>query len=239
MNLDKAKKYFKIWQPYFEINDKFSRLKWTVPESLLPIPKDIIEEVSNIIAKDYFERGDHKMSENMQTVGAGCWTLHESDSKALTETLKVISMTEENPKLKEIILEGLNNSNEIFSKDKVSNTSHLTISNALKIVATWNKQLPFNEKIHSLDWYLPESFLPYPKELILKALHKVIPLSRIFRLDKNDLKSMNLYLYRYERDGEAITHMYKLLKNIESNPELKKDLLSKLHDTKKKWEGIA
>lgn len=239
MDLTKAKELYKLWLPYIEINDKFSRLMWVVPKSLMPVPKGTLEDIMNIVAEDHFKKGNIELFNDIQNALVSAYSRHISDSEALTKMFKVISMTEENPKLKEGILESLNESNKIFSNGRVKNTSLLTISNSLKIIADWNMQLSFNEKIYSLGWYLPESFLPYPKELILKALHEVTPLSRIFKLDKNDLKSMNLYLYRYERDDEAITHMHKLLKNIESNPELKKGLLSKLHDTRKKWEGIA
>ncbi len=238
MDLGRAKEFFTIWQPYFEVNDKLKRLMWSIPESILPIPKDVIEEVSNVIAKDYFDHENYEMSENMQRVGIACWSTHESDGAAISSTAKLLEMVESNTELKKTLLKSLAEASTIWDKDKIKVNKDMSASEAQEIIGCWNLQMEFNEKIYALDWYLPESILPYPKAVIAEASKKVARnnlFKRLLNKSAVDQADPMFYLGRYKPDSEALTIMYQTLKRVESSPELKKELLDKLSKANKKW----
>jgi|JI6StandDraft_1071083.scaffolds.fasta_scaffold237635_2 histone H3/H4 len=59
MKQEEAKKIFKLWQEFAEINDKLGKVFRSVPVSFLPCPQENLEEALNIIAKNYYDIANH------------------------------------------------------------------------------------------------------------------------------------------------------------------------------------
>lgn len=94
-----------------ETADKFSKLMLTPPESFLPYPVAAIEEALNMIAKDYFDAGDKKMAETIQTTMASYLTgyfMSFSEGKMVTL---------DKPKTDEEMLEGMKKSLDLILSD--------------------------------------------------------------------------------------------------------------------------
>ena len=67
MTNQEAERIFKEWQEFAEINDKlFQLFSTSIPESFLPYSKEILEEVMNVVAKRYFDAGDHEATKLIQ-----------------------------------------------------------------------------------------------------------------------------------------------------------------------------
>lgn len=238
MDIREARRMFKICQPYFEINDKFVRLLWTVPDLLLPIPKVLVEEVFTTIANSYQHMGKELEKEYTETLGFDLFYRHKSCEEALSSMAKIISMTEADRELKANILLGLKESEEIFKKNKIKlkNPNQISAYEAQLVVKAWNGQKEFNEKIEALGWYLPESFLPYPRDVITESLRRVeTPIKRIINKFKDNHADKVLYLDRYCPDSMAITKMAKYLKELEENNSLKIAAINRLRDIYNKW----
>jgi hypothetical protein len=115
MTKEEARIIFKSWQDYMEIADKFDRLMLPIPESFLPYPADTLEEALNIIAKDFFDSGNMKMAETIQTTMASYLSPFffkgtegfTKDEEAITMMKKMLDMMEENPDLKKTLLNNL------------------------------------------------------------------------------------------------------------------------------------
>jgi hypothetical protein len=236
MNLSEAKKIFKIWQPYFETGDKLHRLFGVIPESLLPIPKKLIEEVSNLVAEDYFKNGDLQSSKSMQEVGITFWTSHVENNEALKSIAKLFKMFEESPSLLEAKLAGLDEAYLIWQKDKIKTSKAMSINEARAIIFAWDLQLEFNEKIDALDWYLPELLLPYTKAQIMEANSKLKknPVNLLKKRTRN-LSESSMYLHRYLPTKIALAELSKVIKRTESDATVKPDSLRRLLDTQLKW----
>ena len=110
-----------------ETADKFSKLMLTPPESFLPYPVKTLEEALNIVAKDYFDAGDKKMAETIQTTMASYLSSYfmsfedkklvalesaSADEKMLEGMKKTIDLILGDPLLKKTVLENLKKSQE-------------------------------------------------------------------------------------------------------------------------------
>lgn len=94
---------------------------------------------------------------------------------------------------------------------------------------------------------IPESFLPYPADVLEEALNIVAEHyfdSGNKRMSENIKESMAAYLTfsitnaqtgARLTDEEAITNMKKTLDLIEKNPELKKAILKSLKECQERW----
>jgi hypothetical protein len=68
VTLNEAYGIFSVWKNWhwpchFLLNSVFCA---TIPESFLPYPPDVLEEALNIVAKDFFDRGDIQTSKKIQ-----------------------------------------------------------------------------------------------------------------------------------------------------------------------------
>jgi hypothetical protein len=72
MTLDEANKIVNIWGIYLEYNSKINFLIFgaTVPESILPFPKSIIGEASNMIAEHHHKNGNQEAVNVIQATTA-------------------------------------------------------------------------------------------------------------------------------------------------------------------------
>jgi hypothetical protein len=117
MDLEKAKRVFKDWQKFVEINDKLGLIFSSIPKSFLPYPPDILEGAMNAVAEDYFNAGDHKTAEDIQN---SIVTLirYEDDSKALESMLKKLKIISEHPDLRDTYLNNLKRTRDSWAKLK-------------------------------------------------------------------------------------------------------------------------
>lgn len=127
MTKEEAEIVFDSWTNYMEIADKFSKLMLFVPESFLPYPADTLEEALNIIAKDFFDSGNNKMAETIQTTMASYLSPLSflkttegltKDEQAITMMKKMLDMMEENPDLKKKLLKDLKECQESWIKSR-------------------------------------------------------------------------------------------------------------------------
>lgn len=122
MTKEEAEIIFKSWREYQEINEKFNSLMLTPPESFLPYPVTVLEEALNIVAKKYFDTGDQKMFEAINTTMGQLSSYYistsedgkmivldsiKSDEDMLKGMKKVIDLTLSNQELKETLLQKL------------------------------------------------------------------------------------------------------------------------------------
>lgn len=101
MQFDEADKVFKTWSKWYWPCHFMLRAIFIgkIPESFLPYPKNVLEEALNIIAKDYYDKGDVETSRGIQGAIAYLGSYAE-DEKALEQA----SQTFFNPKMKETVL---------------------------------------------------------------------------------------------------------------------------------------
>jgi hypothetical protein len=111
MTKEEAQIIFQSWREYMETADKFSKLMLTPPESFLPYPVAVLEKALNIVAKEYFDNGDKKMAETIQTTMASYLTgyfMAFSDGKMVTL---------DRPKTDDDMLEGMKKSLDLILGD--------------------------------------------------------------------------------------------------------------------------
>jgi hypothetical protein len=118
MTFEEAEKIFKSWQGYMEIVDKLGKIFIQLPESFLPYPSDILEEALNIVAKDFFDNGNKKMSNTIQETMSGYLTMHTDDEVALASMHHSLELMSKHPKLKETYLETLKECQDFWLKKK-------------------------------------------------------------------------------------------------------------------------
>ena len=226
--MHEAKNIHDIWVNYFEINDKFSNLMWFVPESLSPYDIKVIEKAENLIARDYFDEGNYEFSEKVNITFASYSGVYMPDDEALRLSLNYFKMLESNPELKDGLLKKLADVNNSWKKNKVKigNIKDISLIEAYEVRRSWTELRKFNKKISILNWFLPESFLPYPKEAISEAIKKAKSLDKSQQETDSLLEPLN----RYIEDSKALTLTYKIINKIESNPSIKKDIINKLNN---------
>jgi hypothetical protein len=86
MTLDEASKIVRIWGVYLEYcqGRLMSLFHAQIPESLLPFPKDTIEEATNIVAEYHHNMGNQDQVKALQTAMA-VLLFYEDDEKALLQ----------------------------------------------------------------------------------------------------------------------------------------------------------
>ena len=113
MTLIEANEIFKVWKEWyypchFLLDSVFGP---EIPESFLPYPKDVLEEALNIVAKDFFDRGDIKTSKDIQKTMISIYHYLENE-KAWEKAAKLFS----NPEMMRAMLGFVEN----FKKDYIS-----------------------------------------------------------------------------------------------------------------------
>lgn len=104
------------------------------------------------------------------------------------------------------------------------------------------------EKFQCLMLRVPESFLPYPSDVLEEALNIIAKYyfdSGNQKMSENIKETMAFYLSPFfmtkeetgarRTDEEAITDMKKMLDLIEQDTKLKKALLKKLKESQDSW----
>lgn len=115
----------------------------------------------------------------------------------------------------------------------------MTNKEAVKIFIRWQKFLEFADKFNLLFTdCIPESFLPYPREVLIEALNIVADVhynSGDIQTTKDIQDTMARFLWPSKKDEEAIESMAKLFETVAVNPELKKSLLKSLKAGSNAW----
>lgn len=132
----------------------------------------------------------------------------------------------------------------------------MTNGEAGKIFDVWREYIEIAEKLHTIFHVVPESFLPYPADVLEKALNMVA--KDYFdagdkRMAKNIQEMMALHLMPYNitvengeltstneklTDEEVLGEMKKKLDLILSNPELKDAVLANLKRVRDSWAKV-
>ena len=118
MTKGEARKIFKSWQEYMEIADKLRKLFSSIPESFLPYPKEILEEAINMVAREYFDAGDKKMVNTIETTLAGFLWIHKGDGEAIDGMYRDLELMLRHPDLKKIKIKKLIERKEFWLKDR-------------------------------------------------------------------------------------------------------------------------
>jgi len=113
----------------------------------------------------------------------------------------------------------------------------MNFNEALKIYKKYQEHAEIHDKLTCIFAILPESFLPYPPNLIEEALNVIM--EELWK--DGDKKSIDIikeaqaFLISYENDTESLERMIKTLTFLEKNPELKKAKLDHLERSRKSW----
>lgn len=114
----------------------------------------------------------------------------------------------------------------------------MTLEEAKKIYKSWQDFMEIADKFLKLFLPVPESFLPYPSEVIEECLN----IMSKYYFDSGDKKCSDLiqetkclYLSRCKKDEEALVGMKKHLNFIFKHPKLTKTLIEKLHESRDSW----
>ncbi len=113
----------------------------------------------------------------------------------------------------------------------------MTRDEALVVFKSWQDHMEIFSKFVSLMLPIPESFLPYPADILEEALNIVAKNcfdSGNKTMSKTIQETMAFYL-PMQTDEEAITGMKKILDLIEQNDDLKKKVLKKLKECQESW----
>lgn len=128
MTKEEARIIFQSWQDYMEIADKFFRLHLHVPESFLPYPVEILEEALNIMAQEYFDVGDVRMSRMIQESMGGYLSgfynadgTKITDEESITNMKKMLDLIERDPELKKAVVKSLRESQDSWIKSRSRN----------------------------------------------------------------------------------------------------------------------
>jgi len=118
MVLEEAKKVFKSWQEYQEINDKLIKFFFFfgIPESFLPYPQEVLEEAINFVAKYYFDAGDHETSNDIRRT-IGFLAFYKKDKEVLDEIMNIKEVLKD-PSIQESIMDGLKKARDIWDESK-------------------------------------------------------------------------------------------------------------------------
>ncbi len=90
MNKEEAYKIYSVWKEYIEIGNKLNIIFRVVPESFLPYPVEVLKEALEIVTEDYFDSGNHRMSNNIKelmSVHLGGYYIHSSGVKLTDEEI--------------------------------------------------------------------------------------------------------------------------------------------------------
>ncbi len=113
----------------------------------------------------------------------------------------------------------------------------MTIDEARVIFKSWQDHMEIFSKFQSIMLPIPESFLPYPADVLEEALN--IFAKNYFDSGNKKMsaviqKSMAFCLPT-QTDEEALTQMKKMLDLIEQDDDLKKTVLKNLKECQDSW----
>jgi hypothetical protein len=116
----------------------------------------------------------------------------------------------------------------------------MTFTEAENIFKSWKEYVNFANKLSQIFSKIPESFLPYPLEVLEEALNVVA--KKHFdngdtEMAKNIQLTMAAFLFSHTNDEEAIISMNQSLELILKNPELKNTSLENLRACGKSAES--
>ena len=124
----------------------------------------------------------------------------------------------------------------------------MEIDEAKIIFKSWQDYMEIADKFKCLMLPVPESFLPYPADVLEEALNIIAKYyfdSGNKKMSEDIKNSVAAHLLPFfitnnetgarRTDEEAITDMKKTLDLIEENPELKKALLKSLKECQESW----
>ncbi len=126
MTLVEAQKIFRNWQVHLELFDKLRTIFTVFPESFLPYPVSVLEEALNIVAKDFYERGDTSAAADIQRLMAyhiGGLYLDEKmldDEQALLEMKRRLDLIFSDEELKKVLLMNLKRVRDSWANSKTA-----------------------------------------------------------------------------------------------------------------------
>jgi hypothetical protein len=121
MTIKEANRIFKFWQEYVEINDKMWKIFTSIPKSFLPYPVEVLEEALNIIAKSYFDEGDSKTSEAIQS-SIAMLIKYKDDEEAIIDIAENPIL--KTPELRKLYLKNLKKTSDSWLEMKESSYIH-------------------------------------------------------------------------------------------------------------------
>jgi len=111
----------------------------------------------------------------------------------------------------------------------------MTTEEANKIFQSWKEYIEINDKLWKIFTDIPESFLPYPKEVLEEALN-IIAKSYFDAGDRKTCDSIQANmctLIKYKDDEEAIKAIVDSF--ILKDPGLRKTYLANLKKARDSW----
>jgi hypothetical protein len=113
----------------------------------------------------------------------------------------------------------------------------MTFDEAEKVFNSWRSYVEISDKLSKIFSKLPESFLPYPKDISEEALN--IMAERYWNNgDKETSKAIQTIqatLCEYVKDEEALEQMARALDLTVKHPDLKQTILEVLKECKDSW----
>lgn len=118
----------------------------------------------------------------------------------------------------------------------------MKLDEAQVIYKSWQQFMEIADKYDRLFCVgLPESFLPYPRETLDKALDVVTKHLHDIG-DERQLEDLNLTITRYlmeaKKDNEAIEDLSNMLDMFKKSPDLKETCLQKSAEGQEIWLNI-
>lgn len=118
----------------------------------------------------------------------------------------------------------------------------MTFEEANKIYKGWQAYMEIVDKLSTIFNQLPESFLPYPAEVLEEALNIIAQKY----IDDGDKKMYDTvqgtmwgFLPNHIADAEAMESMNRALELMMKHPELKNTYLENLRKTRNNWLKIS
>lgn len=117
MKHDEAWKVFSSWQQYLEVADKFKRMMLIPPQSFLPYPAEMLERACDVVAKEYFDKGDKQTATEIQRLmvlylGPYFHPDGFSEEQALARMHKMLGLILGDAELRQTILRNLADSQQ-------------------------------------------------------------------------------------------------------------------------------
>lgn len=114
----------------------------------------------------------------------------------------------------------------------------MTSEEADKIFKSWQEYMEIVDKLDRIFSQLPESFLPYPPEILEEALNIVA--KRFFdtgdkKMSETVQETMSAFLTMHANDEDAIASMHQSLGLMLNHPKLKETYLEKLKECRDSW----
>ena len=114
----------------------------------------------------------------------------------------------------------------------------MTKEEARKIFESWRAYMEIADKLRKLFVTIPESFLPYPKDILEEAL-AVIAKDYLDNGHKEKAETIQLtihgYLRCHEKDETALEGMRRVLDLMLKSPDLMKVKINSLHESRDSW----